>query len=101
MNKLEIFRCRIPAVEQDGLCLNTFFFKGLAKHIPEVVVLGLAIVVRSIHTEIDGMVVFLRGMNQINNPDSFHQAMGVSTILTFHHFNFLGIAFILNAVIHN
>ena len=71
MNELEIFRCGIPAVEPDRLRLNAFFFKGLAKQVPEVVVFCFPVGVRGIPAKIQWIVIPLMGMNQINNPDSF------------------------------
>ena len=52
MNELEIFRCGIPTIEQDRLRLNAFFFKGLAKHLPEVVVFCFAVSVRGVPAKI-------------------------------------------------
>src|SRR5512139_1096700 len=57
MNKLEIFRCSISTIEQNRLRLNAFFFKGLAKHISEVVVFCFAVGVGGVHAKIQGMII--------------------------------------------
>lgn len=101
MNILEIFRSGIPGIEQDGLGLKAFFFKGLAQHIPKMIVFGFTVSLWVVHAKIEGVIIAFMGMDHIDNPDSFHEPMHVSTVLTLHQFNFLRIAFILNAIIQN
>ena len=57
MNEFEIFRSGIPVVEQDRLRLNAFFFKGLVKHIPEVVIFCFAVIHRGIDAKIQWMII--------------------------------------------
>ena len=63
MNKFEICRCGIPAIEQNRLRLNAFFFKGLAKHIPEVVIFCFAVIHRGIDAKIQWMIIPLMRMD--------------------------------------
>ncbi len=63
MNELEIFRCGLPTVEQNRLRLKVFFFKGLAKHIPEVVIFCFAVIRRGIDTKIQWMIIPLMRMD--------------------------------------
>ena len=72
MNELEIFRCRIPTIEQNRFRFNAFFFKGLTKHVPEVFIFRSTINSRGIHTKIEGTIIILIRMDQIYNPDAFN-----------------------------
>jgi len=57
MKEFEVFRGGIPVIEQDRLRLNAFFFKGLAKHIPEVVIFCFAVTRRGINAKIQWMII--------------------------------------------
>ena len=63
MKEFEVFRGGIPVIEQDRLRLNAFFFKGLAKHISEVVIFCFAVTRRGINAKIQWMIISLIGMN--------------------------------------
>jgi len=47
------------------------FFKGLAQHIPKVIIFSFAVNRRGIHAKIQWIVIALISMNQVDNPDPF------------------------------
>lgn len=81
----------VPAVEQDGLRLNAFFFESQTQHLSKMIIFCFAIGIGCIHAIVYRMVVISKGVHQIHNSNSFNYAVRVSTVLVFYHLNFLGI----------
>lgn len=101
MNKFDIFRGGLPTIKQNRLRFHSFICISMKDHFPEMILFRFAIRHRRIDSKINRVIALLIGMNSINNTDPFHQAVHISTVLTFHYFNHMGMAFILNTVIHN
>ena len=79
--------------------LECVFFESQTQHLSKMIIFCFAIGIRCIHAIVYRMVVISKGVHQIHNSNSLNYAVRVSTVLAFYHLNFLGITFVLNAVI--
>jgi hypothetical protein len=71
INKLEIFRSRLPAIKQHRLCLNPFLFISWLAHFSEMIVLCVTIIVGRVYTKINRVVIGLISVYHMNNANTF------------------------------
>ena len=89
MNQLQVLGGGIPTIEQDTFCLDSLGIHSIDDHFREVLVLGLAILVRRINTIIYRVEILLlaSAMYQIDNANAAYQTVFCTTILEFHQFD--------------
>ena len=98
MNQFQVVGTRIPRIESNISRFDLVAFIRLHKHLPKMIILRFAILIRIINPVINRIKITLKTvrMHQIDQPDAFHQAMNIPALLQFDRFHHLRILLVLD-----
>ena len=94
---------RIPAIKQNGFCLDLLITDRIGQHFNKMIILCFAICFFRVDPIINWIILSILsiGMHQVDNTNPFHQTSHRSTILQFHQFYRSRILLVLHTIVQD